>query len=101
MSEWQSGEKQLMIYGMNARAKKLLQDVLELPRKDRAAFAHDVLLSLEDGPDEAPEVVERAWAEEIERRVADLKEGRAEVIPAEQVFREARERSKRARAQRR
>ena len=76
-----------MIYRMNARAKKLLHDVLELPRKDRAAFAHDVLLSLADGPDEAPEVVERAWAKE---RCADL-------IPAEQVFREARERSKRAR----
>jgi hypothetical protein len=34
--------------------------------------------------------VEEAWAAEVATRVRDLVEGRAETIPAEQAFREAR-----------
>jgi hypothetical protein len=43
--------------------------------------------------DELPnEDVEQAWAEEIQRRVAELEAGTAELIPAKQVFAELRNR---------
>ena len=47
------------------RARKVLQDALELPLPERAELAADLLASL-DGEPEAD--VEAAWAGEIERR---------------------------------
>lgn len=61
--------------------------VLALPSDERAELLDAVLLSL---PIEAE--LEAARAEEIERRVEELAEGRVEGIPAERVFAEARER---------
>jgi hypothetical protein len=49
-----------MIYGMNARTKKLRDEVLELPCEEALALAHDVLDSLGDEQG-SPEGVERAW----------------------------------------
>lgn len=85
---------------VNARAKKLREEALELPTKARAELAHDLLLSLEEEPFDAPEDVEKAWAAEIERRVQDVKEGRVKLIPADQVLRDVRAGLKRVRAQR-
>ncbi|HSU14376.1 addiction module protein [Longimicrobium sp.] len=45
--------------------------------------------------DEDPAEVERAWDDEILRRVAELEAGTAELIPAEEVFAELRVRSRR------
>ena len=80
---------------VNTRAKKLREEVLELPRATRAELAHDLLLSLEEGELEAPEAVEKAWAEEIDRRLLDVKEGRVKLIPAEEAFRQVRANLKR------
>jgi putative addiction module component (TIGR02574 family) len=44
-----------------------------------------------DHPDD-PTEVERAWDEEIRRRLAELDAGTAELIPAEEVFAELRSR---------
>jgi len=44
---------------------------------------------LDDGP--AEEGVDEAWAEEIKRRVDDIRSGRVKTIPSEQVFRELEE----------
>jgi putative addiction module component (TIGR02574 family) len=85
---------------VNARAKKLREEALELPKKARAKLAHDLLLSLEDEPFDAPEEVERAWAVEIDRRIRDVKEGRVKLIPAEQALRDVRASLKRVRARR-
>jgi putative addiction module component (TIGR02574 family) len=85
---------------VNARAKKLRAEVLELPRETRAELAHDLLLSLEDGALEAPADVEKAWAEELDRRILDVKEGRVKLVPAEEAFRQLRAGLKRARPQR-
>jgi putative addiction module component (TIGR02574 family) len=85
---------------MNARAKKLREELLELPRNTRAELAHDLLLSLEDEKFDPPEEVEKAWAEEIDRRVRDVKEGRVKLIPAAEVFRKVRASLKRVRAPR-
>ena len=42
--------------------------------------------------EEDPAGVERAWEEEIRRRLAELEAGTAELVPAEQVFAELRSR---------
>ncbi len=63
-----------MIYCMNARTKKLLEEVLELPASERALLVAEVDASL-DGED-APEEVERAWTAELEKRLDDVVAGR-------------------------
>lgn len=60
---------------MNARTKKILDEVLELPRDERMALVHDVLVSLD--PDGEPPDVAQAWGEEIRRRADDVLAGRA------------------------
>ena len=88
------------VYLVNVRAKKIRDEALELPTKARAKLAHDLLVSLEDEPLESPENVEKAWAAEIDRRIKDVKEGRAKLIPADEVLRRVRASLKRIRAQR-
>lgn len=44
---------------------------------------------LDDGDEDAgctPEEIERAWEEEIRRRLDDIRSGRVETIPADEVF---------------
>jgi len=53
---------------MSQRARKLLQDAMELPVAERAELAADLLASL-DGEPEAD--VEAAWASEVERRARE------------------------------
>lgn len=72
MNEWPRGETWLMICGMNARTKRILEEVLELPRDERAAIAHDVLASLGDEAGDAS----AAWGEVIRRRADDVLSGR-------------------------
>ncbi len=63
----------------------LAQDALKLSPQERARLAHDLLVSLE-GTEEDPAEVERAWREEIERRMADVRAGNVTGIPADEVF---------------
>lgn len=69
--------------------EELESEALKLPTKGRAELAYRLLHSLDEegGPD--PEH-ERLWREEIERRCQEIDEGRAELIPAEEVFQRAR-----------
>jgi putative addiction module component (TIGR02574 family) len=53
---------------VNGRAKKLLDEVLELPPEERAAFAAKLLETLEAAPDER---TDEEWAREIDRRSAE------------------------------
>jgi putative addiction module component (TIGR02574 family) len=76
---------------MSAAVLDLEQAALQLPTKDRAELARVLLLSLEDLHDGANELV---WAEEAERRYAELEAGAVHAIPSEQVFAEARARLK-------
>ncbi len=57
---------------MNARAKKLVAEAMELSVEERAEIVHELLATL-DG--EVEEGVEEAWAEEIERRIANAEAG--------------------------
>lgn len=65
--------------------------VLELPLEERAQLATDLLLSLDDLSERE---IEHLWLEEASRRDAEIDAGKAELIPGDQVFAEARARLK-------
>lgn len=53
---------------MNARAKQLLDEVLELPPEEREAFAAKILASLDEEQDAR---TDEEWEAEISRRAAE------------------------------
>ncbi|HWU89340.1 MAG TPA: addiction module protein [Kofleriaceae bacterium] len=67
---------------MSNRARKLLQDAMELPVSERAELAADLLASLDGEPDNE---VEAAWAAEIERRAREALADPDDDIPWETV----------------
>lgn len=79
---------------MGLPLKQLEAEALELSLRERAQLAHRLIASLDEATDD-PAEVERAWEEEIRRRLAELESGTAELIPAEQVFAELRTRTRR------
>lgn len=71
--------------------EELESEALKLPTKGRAELAHRLILSLELEEEAEPDPEhERLWMEEIERRCQAIDEGRAELIPGDEVFRSAR-----------
>jgi putative addiction module component (TIGR02574 family) len=70
---------------MRTAADNLEQAALSLPPGERARLAKALIESLDQDPE-----VEAAWEREIRRRVAMVESGEATVIPAEDVFAEAR-----------
>ncbi|MCM3873197.1 MAG: addiction module protein [Pyrinomonadaceae bacterium] len=74
---------------MATELEKLRDDLLALPVESRASLAQALIESLLEGADEDAETL---WREEIRRRDADIRSGRAVLKPAGQVLREARER---------
>ncbi len=73
---------------MNARTKKLLEEVLELPASERALIVAELDASLED--EGTPAEIEKAWAAELERRAADVVAGRGDGRDARAVIDELR-----------
>ncbi|MDQ3605400.1 MAG: addiction module protein [Gemmatimonadota bacterium] len=67
--------------------------MLALPTAERARLAQRLIASLDEDESEDPQEVERAWEEEIRRRLAEVEAGSAELIPADDVFAELRARS--------
>jgi putative addiction module component (TIGR02574 family) len=66
---------------------ELRANVLSLPSEDRAALAHDLIVSL-DAEDVEPQV-DALWAAEIERRAQDVAEGKVALVDANEVHAEA------------
>jgi len=66
---------------------ELSQRARELPLEERAQLAEELLASLNTYADSE---IEAAWDEEIRRRVDECERGVAKLIPAEEVFAEAR-----------
>ena len=64
----------------------LEEEALNLSPEERALLADHLLASL--GP---PREVEAAWAEEAERRLAEVESGRAPLVPLEQALARARQ----------
>lgn len=66
---------------MNKPLEKIAAEVLRLPPEDREALLEMLIASLppEPGYDEA-------WSEELDRRLAAIEDGTAELVPGEVVF---------------
>ena len=75
-----------MIYGMNARTKKVIDDAMELPASERALVIAELEASLES--DDSPEEVAKAWDEEIARRIDDVVSGRVKTRDMNEVLAE-------------
>lgn len=74
----------------------LLEQALRLPPDEQERIARGLYENLadldEEDEDEDPADVEAAWAEEIGRRVEEIRSGIVETIPADVVFAEMRAR---------
>jgi len=66
---------------MSSPVEDIESVALLLPRDQRAYLAERLLASLDEDTE-----VEQAWASEIRCRVAELRSGAVQEIPAEQVF---------------
>lgn len=77
---------------MGLPLKQLVSDALELPAHERAQLAHRLIISLDEDIEDDPAEVQRAWEDEIRRRMAEVDAGTAALIPTEQVFSELRAR---------
>lgn len=76
---------------MSGPFEKVEADALELPPHERALLARRLIASL-DGEDEDPAAVERAWEEEIRRRVDEYHSGGVQAVPVSEVLARARAR---------
>ena len=70
---------------MTALVDELSQRARALSPEDRARLADELLASLDE--DSSPDT-EKAWEQEIGRRVEEIRSGKAKLIPADQVFAE-------------
>jgi len=69
-------------YTMTQQALELLQKALTLPEEERTALVRSLIESLEEVADQG---AERAWDEEIARRISDLDSGKAKTVSWEEV----------------
>ena len=74
---------------MPSFAEKLAEEAMQLPCDERAHLVEKLLQSL-NVPTRVD--IDRLWAEEAERRVAEIDRGDVTPIDGEQVFREIRDR---------
>jgi putative addiction module component (TIGR02574 family) len=68
---------------LSAQGLEVLDKALALSVKERGLLIDRLVESLDDEP--AEEGVDEAWAEEIKRRVDDVRLGRVETIPGERL----------------
>lgn len=73
-SRWLAGEACTTLNLVNARARQLLDELLQMSAKDRALIAAELGASLDE---DSPEEVEKAWAQVIERRARVVLAGRS------------------------
>jgi putative addiction module component (TIGR02574 family) len=70
---------------MPPQVSEVLKKALTLSPQERGLLIDRLVDSLDEGP--AEEGVEEAWAEEIKRRVNDIRSGKVEMIPGGEVRR--------------
>ncbi len=70
---------------MTPQVSEVLEKALALSAQDRGLIIDRLIESLDEGPAEAG--VEEAWADEIKRRVDDIRSGKAEMISGDEVRR--------------
>lgn len=86
---------------MTRETEDLLERALKLPAEERASLAQQLIESLDETGDEDPATVERAWAEEIKRRLREIREGHVKTIPWDEAMANARAAVERVRAKKR
>jgi putative addiction module component (TIGR02574 family) len=69
--------------------EQIESEVLKLSEEEQRELAYQILDRVSGGF-ETPEI-EKAWIEEIERRVEEINKGTMEMIPMEEVMKQARE----------
>lgn len=67
---------------MSVEAKKMLEQALNLPQRERAIVAEGLLSSL-DKPDPT---IDQLWAEEAEARIDAHERGEMETVSEHEVF---------------
>lgn len=72
---------------MSLLLQEVVNKALGLSSKERAELAHELIVSLDDVADKE---VETAWDAEIERRVKEIKSGKAKGRSAEDMLAEIR-----------
>lgn len=77
---------------MSRPLEQLEAEALNLPASERARLARRLLVSLDDEDAEDPQEVERAWGEEIRRRLEAYHAGTVQTIPVSEVLAKARAR---------
>jgi len=70
---------------MSNTYKEIVSAALELPPDSRAMLVEELLSSLDAT---AQTKIDAAWRAEIERRLREIAEGKAKLIPGEQVMAE-------------
>ena len=68
---------------MSSLLDEITNKAHNLSAAERAELAHDLIASLDEGSDSG---IEAAWDAEIERRVKEIKSGKAEGRRAEEVL---------------
>ena len=68
---------------MGSTNDRVVEEALSLPADVRMDLVEKLLRSLNLPVDED---IDRLWTEEAERRVAQIAEGKAELVPGEEVF---------------
>ena len=71
---------------MTPQVSELLEKALTLSSHERGLLIDRLVESLDDEP--AEQGAEEAWADEIKRRVEDIRSGKVKTVPGEQVLRE-------------
>ena len=71
---------------MSTLVEELSRKALSLSPEERVQLAEELLATVQEVDVE----VEAAWNEEIRRRIAEIDNGTAKLIPAEEVFAELR-----------
>lgn len=73
---------------MSAQLEQLRHDLLALPAEMRASLATTLIESLDESVDAD---ADSAWIEEIRRRDAEIRSGKAVLKPLDRVVREVRD----------
>jgi putative addiction module component (TIGR02574 family) len=68
---------------MSPKVAEVFDKAMELSSHERGYLIDRLVESLDDGP--ADEGVEEAWADEIKRRVDDIRSGKVKMIPGEEM----------------
>lgn len=73
---------------MSSLLQEVAKKAYNLSPDERAELAHDLIVSLDDIKEDNQ--LEMAWDAEIERRVKEIKSGKAKGRPAEEILSEIR-----------